>query len=281
MADVAGTAGGAGWTVALNGARTGADGAAVPLSPAGLVSAAEAVLDVFAAAGAVGPGAPVALEVSPRTPCGRQSLSPRVVGPVVAALRASRVVAGRPGVALVVPVSVATEPDPGSRLRRFGGWEQLPDRVAVRFDEPGAAALTVAAAGLGLGVDAHIPPIPGRRADRRGRSALGRALVWAGRVPGVRIVCEWPSTGGGAPTGPVTAARRPCPDPPVPVTVFGRDGAAWPALRAALRSGAGARIGIGDVLTLPDGRPAPDSAALVRAALFPGSDPRGVRAGSR
>jgi uncharacterized protein (DUF849 family) len=55
--------------------------------------------------------------------------------------------------------------------------------------------------------------------------------------------------------------------PGVPLVLAGRDGAAWPVVRLAARCGAGARIGVGDVLHLPDGRPAPSTAALVAAAL--------------
>ncbi|MDX6763494.1 3-keto-5-aminohexanoate cleavage protein, partial [Streptomyces sp. F8] len=47
---------------------------------------------------------------------------------------------------------------------------------------------------------------------------------------------------------------------------FGRDGASWPALRLAARCGAAARTGVGDVLHLPDGRPARSNAELVAAA---------------
>jgi uncharacterized protein (DUF849 family) len=39
-----------------------------------------------------------------------------------------------------------------------------------------------------------------------------------------------------------------------------------PALRVAGRLGLSTRIGLEDVLVLPDGSPAPDNAALVRAA---------------
>ncbi|MFD9354954.1 3-keto-5-aminohexanoate cleavage protein [Streptomyces sp. NPDC060031] len=41
---------------------------------------------------------------------------------------------------------------------------------------------------------------------------------------------------------------------------------AWPVLRLAARCGAGARTGVGDVLHLPDGRPARSNAELVAAA---------------
>jgi uncharacterized protein (DUF849 family) len=53
----------------------------------------------------------------------------------------------------------------------------------------------------------------------------------------------------------------------VPVLLHGEDGSAWPVLRHAVRLGLDTRVGLEDTLVLPDGRPAPDNAALVRAAL--------------
>ncbi|MGW5849563.1 3-keto-5-aminohexanoate cleavage protein [Streptomyces sp. NPDC055254] len=47
---------------------------------------------------------------------------------------------------------------------------------------------------------------------------------------------------------------------------YGREGAAWPVLRLAARCGTGVRTGVGDLLLLPDGRPARSNAELVAAA---------------
>ncbi|MFD9677494.1 3-keto-5-aminohexanoate cleavage protein, partial [Streptomyces sp. NPDC059981] len=67
--------------VALNGSRGGAEGGAVPMSPRDLAESALAA--VAAGAGEV--------LVHPRTPCGRESLSPRVVGPLLEELRGTGV----------------------------------------------------------------------------------------------------------------------------------------------------------------------------------------------
>ncbi|WP_338056971.1 3-keto-5-aminohexanoate cleavage protein [Streptomyces sp. ZAF1911] len=53
----------------------------------------------------------------------------------------------------------------------------------------------------------------------------------------------------------------------MPVLLFGRGPTAWPVLRLAARYGTGARIGVGDVLHLPDGRAARSNAELVAAAV--------------
>ncbi|MBW5485879.1 hypothetical protein GPJ59_29430 [Streptomyces bambusae] len=49
--------------------------------------------------------------------------------------------------------------------------------------------------------------------------------------------------------------------------LYGRDAAAWPVLEFAARQGRGrVRVGLGDVLHLPDGRPARSSGELVARA---------------
>ncbi|MCX5408276.1 3-keto-5-aminohexanoate cleavage protein [Streptomyces sp. NBC_00335] len=266
--------------VSLNGSRGAADGAAVPMSPGDLVDAALA---------AVAAGAREVL-VHPRTPCGRESLSPRVVGPLLEALRDAGLrggsgVRGGPGpgggVAVSVAVSAGAEPDHAGRLARVRSWTVLPDRAVVRFAEPGARELAEALLERGAAVDAEVA-VGGAAADTEaatGRAAAGgaaadaegavsgaagslaRFLAWPVRDPArVRLVAELAS----ADPGPVAELLRRL--PPVPVVLFGREAAAWPALRLAARYGAGARIGVGDVLHLPDGRAARSNAELVAAA---------------
>ncbi|WP_323187816.1 3-keto-5-aminohexanoate cleavage protein [Streptomyces sp. NBC_01264] len=255
--------------MALNGARGAADGAAVPMSPEDLVEAAVA---------AVAAGAREVL-VHARTPCGRESLSPRVVGPLLEALREAGLGCGAPvpggrgpgggvagsaaasaavGTAVAVPVSVAvsvgSEPDHAGRLARVRSWTVLPDRAVVRFAEPGARELAEALLERGVAVDAEVPVggDPGPPA---------RFLAWPVQDPArVRLLVEL----GSADPGPVAELLRRL--PPVPVLLFGREAAAWPALRLAARYGTGARTGVGDVLHLPDGRAARSNAELVAAA---------------
>ncbi|MGW1772375.1 3-keto-5-aminohexanoate cleavage protein [Streptomyces sp. NPDC002104] len=230
--------------MSLNGSRGAADGAAVPMSPEDLVEAALAAV----AAGAR------EVVVHARTPCGRESLSPRVVGPLLEALRAAGLGGGGSGVPVGVAVSVGSEPDHAGRLARVRSWTVLPDRAVVRFAEPGAPELAEALLERGVAVDAEVPVggDPGPPA---------RFLAWPVRDPArVRLAAELGSAG----PGPVAELLRRL--PPVPLLLFGREAAAWPALRLAARYGAGARIGVGDVLHLPDGRVARSNAELVDAA---------------
>lgn len=245
-AGLGGPRGEAGWTrtlqVALNGSRGAGDGGAVPLSPVDLAESALAA--VAAGAGEV--------LVHPRTPCGRESLSPRVVGPVLAELRGAGV-----RVPLAVPAGVAAEPDPAGRLERVRSWTVLPDRAVVPFAEAGAEPLGRALLERGVAVDAVVPLGGGA-----GTEQLARFLAWS--PPGfgqVRLVVEL------AEADPALVAGMRW-LPPVPVVLYGREDAAWPVLRLAARCGAGARIGVGEVLSLPDGRPARSNAELVAAAVL-------------
>ncbi|MFE9468363.1 3-keto-5-aminohexanoate cleavage protein [Streptomyces virginiae] len=246
--------------VSLNGSRSAADGPAVPVSPEDL--ARSAVRAVAAGAGEV--------LVHPRAPCGRESLSPRVVGPVLEVLRGAGV-----GVPLTVPASIGAEPDPAERLARVRAWTVLPDRAVVRFAEPGAAELARALLERGVAVDAVVA-----LGGAAGPQALERLRAWlvreqgrglgggpggVGRVRVAAEVAEEPPDVRAAGAGPALPAglRGLAPEA---VLLFGCDGASWPALRLAGRCGAAARTGVGDVLHLPDGRPARSNAELVTAA---------------
>ncbi|MGW0898790.1 3-keto-5-aminohexanoate cleavage protein [Streptomyces goshikiensis] len=258
--------------VSLNGSRGAAEGAAVPVSPEDLVEAA---------LGAVAAGAGEVL-VHPRTPCGRESLSPRVVGPVLEALRDAGI-----GVPVVVPAGVGAEPDPAVRLERVRSWTVLPDRATVHFGEPGAEELARALLARGVAVDAVVPLGGGADgADSPGAAGSGAAAGTGvagmtgaagsgtdGVEPLVRFLA-WPAPDHGrvrlvaepaAADPALVAGLRWL--PPVPVLLCGRETAAWPVLRLAARCGAGARTGLGDVLHLPDGRPARSNAELVAAAV--------------
>ncbi|MFE2170650.1 3-keto-5-aminohexanoate cleavage protein [Streptomyces sp. NPDC059447] len=227
----------------VNGSRSASDGPAVPMSPADLADSALAA--VAAGAGEV--------LVHPRTPCGRESLSPRVVGPVLEELRGAGV-----DVPLVVPACVGAEPGAAERLERVRSWTVLPDRAVVCFAEPGARELAEALLGRGVAVDAVVPL--GGRTGPTDQDPMARFLAWPVREPGrVRLVAELPS----ADPSWVAGLRG---LPPVAVVLFGREAAAWPVLRLAGRCGTGARMGVGDVLHLPDGRPARSNAELVAAA---------------
>ncbi|WP_328428796.1 3-keto-5-aminohexanoate cleavage protein [Streptomyces sp. NBC_00443] len=229
--------------VCLNGSRGAGDGAVVPLSP-------EALAD--AAAHAVAAGA-TDIHVHPKTPCGQDSLSPRVLAPTLTAIRAR----------VRVPVGVTTgawaEPDPKTRLERVRSWAVLPDHASVNWHEEGAEEIAAALIERGVGVEAGIwSGTDG--AARFAASPLGPRVL--------RVLAEVTDTS--AETAEQTA-RALLTDLGSafgrPVLLHGEDGGAWPVLRLAGRLGLATRIGLEDTLLLPDGERAASNAQLVTEGL--------------
>ncbi|WP_185832697.1 3-keto-5-aminohexanoate cleavage protein [Streptomyces sp. WAC 04229] len=228
-----------------NGGREAADGAAVPLSP-------EALADSVAAAVAAGA---TDVHVHPKTPCGRDTLSPRVLAATLEAVRAR--------VPAPVPVGVTTgawaEPDPADRVARIRSWTVLPDHASVNWHEPGAEETAAALLERGVGVEAGIwSGTDG--AARFLRSPLGPRVL--------RVLAEVTDTGPATARDTArallstlgTAHGR-------PVLLHGEDAGTWPVLRLAGHLGLPTRIGLEDTLLLPDGSRAASNAELVRAGL--------------
>ncbi|POX54046.1 hypothetical protein C3489_14255 [Streptomyces sp. Ru71] len=229
--------------VCLNGTRGAADGAAVPRTPRELAEAAARAV----AAGATD------IHVHPRTPCGHDSLSPRVVGPALEAIRAR----------VSVPVGVTTgawaEPEPAARVARIRSWTVLPDHASVNWHEPGAEEVAAALLDLGVGIEAGV---------WSGTEGAARFLRSPLAPKVLRVLAEVmePDRGTAEDTARALLAEL-GPAHGRPVLLHGEDGGAWPVLRLAGRLGLATRIGLEDTLLLPDGRPALSNAQLVAEAL--------------
>ncbi|MFI8189029.1 3-keto-5-aminohexanoate cleavage protein [Streptomyces sp. NPDC085946] len=229
--------------VCLNGSRTAADGAAVPLSPGAMAESA---------AGAVAAGA-TDVHVHPKTPCGQDTLSPRVLAAVLRAVRAR----------VPVPVGVTTgawaEPDAAARRERVLGWTVLPDHASVNWHEPGAEEVAAALIARGVGVEAGI------------WSGTDGAARFAASPLGPKVLRVLAEVTDPDPDGAPDSARALLAELGAahgrPVLLHGEDGGAWPVLRLAGRLGLATRIGLEDTLVLPDGRPAGSNARLVAAGL--------------
>ncbi|MEU8472062.1 3-keto-5-aminohexanoate cleavage protein [Streptomyces sp. NPDC029006] len=229
--------------VCLNGRRSAVDGARVPMSPEELAcAAAEAV-----AAGAS------SVHVHPRAPCGRDSLSPRVLTPALEAIRAR----------VRVPVGVTTgawaEPDPAARRARVRAWPVLPDFASVNWHEDGAEEVAGELLDRGVGVEAGIWSGTGG-ARRFAVSRLGPRVL--------RVLAEVtdadPATAEASAQALLAELGR---AHGRPVLLHGEEGGTWPVLRLARRLRLATRVGLEDTLFLPDGRPAESNAQLVAAAL--------------
>lgn len=225
----------------LNGPRGAADGVAVPLTPESMAqAAAEAV-----AAGATD------IHVHPKTPCGQDSLSPRVVAATLDAIRAR----------VPVPVGVTTgawaDPDPEDRLARIRSWTVLPDHASVNWHEPGAESLAAALIDLGVGVEAGI---------WSGTNGVARFAVSALAPKVLRVLAEVTDTEAAEASARALLTEL-GPAHGRPVLLHGEDAGAWPVLRLAGRLGLATRIGLEDTLFLPDGRRAVSNAQLVAEGL--------------
>ncbi|MEU1275404.1 3-keto-5-aminohexanoate cleavage protein [Streptomyces sp. NPDC005799] len=229
--------------VCLNGPRGAADGAMVPLTPEAMAeSAARAV-----AAGATD------VHVHPKTPCGRDSLSPRVLAPTLEAIRAR----------VSVPVGVTTgawaEPDPAARLARIREWTVLPDHASVNWHEEGAEDVSAALIERGVGVEAGVWSGTDGAARFTGSPLAPRVLRVLAEVTDTS-----PDTAEASADALLAGLGLACGRP---VLLHGEDGGAWPVLRLAGRLGLPTRIGLEDTLLLPDGERALSNAQLVAEGL--------------
>lgn len=238
------SAGGRGLHACLNGARRPAEHPALPLTPAHL--AVDAALAV--AAGATG------VHVHAKDAHGVDTLEGIAVAAAVTAVRDAA-----PGIEVGVTTGAWAEPDPARRLAAVAAWTVLPDVASVNWHEEGAEQVAAALLERGVGVEAGL-----WHAD-----AVAAWLSWSHRERCHRVLVELPD-GLDTQATEVEAERLTelvaAGAGDVPVLVHGEGSNCWPALRWAGRHGYATRIGLEDVLELPDGSPAPDNAALVRAA---------------
>ncbi|MER6211498.1 3-keto-5-aminohexanoate cleavage protein [Streptomyces sp. NPDC001642] len=229
--------------VCLNGSRGAADGWMVPVSPGALADAAvEAV-----AAGATD------VHLHPKTPCGHDTLSPRVLAVTLEAIRAR----------VPVPVGVTTgawaEPDPAARLERIRTWTTLPDHASVNWHEPGAEEVATALLDRGVGVEAGI---------WSGTEGAARFAVSPLRSKVLRVLAEVTDLT----TDTAEASARALLSDlgnahGRPVLLHGENGGTWPVLRLAGQLGLATRIGLEDTLLLPNGERALSNAQLVTEGL--------------
>jgi uncharacterized protein (DUF849 family) len=229
----------------LNGPRRPGDHPALPVT-------ASAIADDAARAAAAGAGA---VHVHPKDDGGADSVRAQDVDVVVAALRERA-----PGLAVGVTTGAWSEPDPAARVAAVRAWTVLPDHASVNWHEDGADDVAAALLDRGIGVEAGL-----WHSD-----ALAAWLSSPHRDRCFRVLLELPDGPGPGPADAVAEADRLLAalgrahrDR---VLLHGEGSSCWPTLRHAAALGLDSRVGLEDVLVLPDGTPAPDNAALVRAA---------------
>lgn len=230
--------------VCLNGARTRDECRLLPVLPEEL--AAEAAAAVAAGAQDV--------HLHPKDADGVDTMEPELVAQAVSAVRA----AVPAGVRVGVTTGAWAVPDPEHRAALIRSWRVLPDSASVNWHEEGAEVVAEILLARGVGIEAGIYSSGG--AARR-----FCASVFSHRV--LRVLAEVTDT------EPASAAATAVslldllgPGLSAPVLLHGEDGGAWPVLQVAAQLGLDTRIGLEDVLVLPDGSAAEGNAPLVQAA---------------
>jgi len=220
----------------LNGGRTREEHPAVPQT------AAELAADAAAArrAGAF------AVHVHPRDTQGAQTLDAAACDAAVAAIRAAV-----PGLPIGLSTTEAIDRDPFVRAAAIKVWRTPPDFVSVNLGELGWAGIIRAALHADIGVEAGLDSP--RDADELARSPFAHRLVRAlvevdGGVEDARAIAELVPEG-------------------VPQLWHGYGERTWDVMVAGAAAGHDVRVGLEDVLVLPDGRTAPNNAELVACAI--------------
>jgi uncharacterized protein (DUF849 family) len=182
---------------------------------------------------------------------GRESFAADVCA---AALREVR--AACPGIPLSLTTSAEIEPDPDRRLRLVEAWTVLPDLVTANQGEDGIVALCELLLERGVGIEAGLLEL--RDAE---------LFVASGLAPRcVRVLLEPLDVDPDTAVAHAEAMGRVIAGVDLPQVHHGEGIACWAVNARAAGLGHGIRTGLEDVTVLPDGSPAPDNAALVRAA---------------
>jgi uncharacterized protein (DUF849 family) len=220
----------------LNGGRTRTEHPAVPLTPAEL--AADAI--------GVWQAGSFAVHVHPHDERGQQTLSATACDAAVAAIRAAV-----PRLPVGFSTAEAIDRDPFARATAVRAWRQPPDFISVNLSELGWQGVMRAAVHAGIRIEAGLAT----RADAQefAHSPFVHQVV--------RVLVE---VDGGAEDARAIAELIPA---GVPQLWHGYGERTWEVLAAAQAAGVDTRVGLEDVMVLPDRRPAADSAQLVAAAV--------------
>jgi uncharacterized protein (DUF849 family) len=232
---------------AINGGRTRAQHAAVPVSPA---EQAAAVTDCLKAGVDV-----IHLHVRSTSAANeKESLEAVDVERTLSAVRAAA-----PNAAIGVSTGAWIIPDAAARLQAVAAWQVQPDFASVNFSEDGAAELAKLLLARGVGVEAGLIDL---------NSA--QVLVASGLLEAcLRVLLEPQEQQMERALESVRAMEEVLKSARLdrPVVLHGTEATTWPMLDEAITRGYGIRIGLEDTLRMPDGRVAKDNIELVTEAV--------------
>jgi uncharacterized protein (DUF849 family) len=220
----------------LNGGRTRSEHPAVPQTPSELAADAIAVRRAGA----------FAVHVHPRNADGIQTMDAAACDAAVAAIRTAV-----PGLPVGLSTSEAIVRDPFARAAAVKSWRHPPDFVSVNLSELGWAGIARAARHAGIGVEAGLstPADAEALSDSVFAHQVIRALVEVhGGVEDARAIAQLVPSG-------------------VPQLWHGYGHLTWELVTAGAAAGHDVRVGLEDVLTLPDGGDAMSNVELVAAAV--------------
>ncbi len=226
--------------VALNGGRTRAEHAAVPITPEELAASAREGV----AAGAA------SIHFHARSQDGRESVHGEDVARGVAAIRSAV-----PGTPVGVSTGAWILPDLKLRHAAIAKWTLLPDFASVNMKEEGAIEVAEWLLSRGVGVEAGLGNL------------LGTEIFVASGLPEkcLRVLLEpmEPDLHGALRTVETVESVLATGRVSLPVLLHGLNATAWPFIEEAAKRGYDTRIGFEDVLALPNGESAASNAALV------------------
>lgn len=231
----------------LNGGRPAGSHPALPITPQQLAADAALVARLGI----------TSFHLHPRDITGREVLAGPEVATAVSVVRAAV-----PGAGIGVTTGAWIQPDPRRRVELVRSWAGLaagkPDFASVNAHEEGWLDVCRALHRAGIGIEVGVF-----------HEEAAHRLIAAGVPEGtVRLLAEV-RPGQPDPAGSTAAAERLLAllEPlGAPVLLHGEEDGAWPVLGHAARLELDTRIGLEDVLTLPDGTPARDNAQLVELA---------------
>jgi uncharacterized protein (DUF849 family) len=228
---------------ALNGGRTRAEHAAVPITPEELAaSAREAV-----AAGAT------SIHFHARSQDGHESVNGDDVARSLTAIRAAV-----PGTPVGVSTGAWILPDLKLRHQAIAQWTLLPDFASVNMNEEGAIEVAEWLLSRGVAVEAGLSDMHGAEIFvASGLPAKCLRVLLEPREPELHAALR---------TVEVVESVLTTGQATIPILLHGLNATAWPFLEEAAKRGYDTRIGLEDVLLLPNGEKATSNAGLVNEA---------------
>ncbi len=229
-------------TCCLNGTRRPGEHNRLPVTAGQLAGAARAAVDAGAGA----------LHMHPRDGDGFETLAGTWCDAAVGALRSAC-----PGVPVGLSTGAWIDPDLDGRLAAIRSWHVLPDFCSLNLSEDGWDRVAAALLNTGIGIEAGLASV------EDAENAFTGDIEWA------RVLVEPEDEEPDAALAKASAIDDVLDAGKAlwPRLHHGTGMATWHVIRQGLERGWDVRVGLEDVLQLPDGRPARDNAELVSAVI--------------